>query len=55
MGNIWERKLTGGPAKQLTDFNSGQIFDFYWSADGKQLALTRGKVRSDVILISNFR
>jgi Tol biopolymer transport system component len=55
IGNIWERKLTGGPAKQLTNFNSEQIFDFSWSPDGKQLALARGNVRSDVILVSNFR
>jgi Tol biopolymer transport system component len=55
VGNIWERKLAGGPAKQLTNFDTGMIFDFSWSSDGKQLALTRGNVRSDVILVSNFR
>jgi len=31
------------------------IFDFAWSPDGKQLALTRGSQSSDVILISDFR
>jgi Tol biopolymer transport system component len=53
--NIWRQKLSGGTPKQITNFESGQIFDFDWSRDGKQLALTRGSQSSDVILISNFR
>jgi len=55
VSNLWEQKLTGGPPKQITKFQSGSIFDFSWSRDGKQLALTRGSETSDVILISNFR
>jgi eukaryotic-like serine/threonine-protein kinase len=55
VSNIWQQKLTGGPPKQITNFESGQIFDFDWSRDGKLLALTRGSQSSDVILITNFR
>ena len=55
VSNIWRQKLTGGPPKQITNFESGLIFDFKWSSDGGQLALTRGSLSSDVILISNFR
>ncbi len=55
VSNIWERKLAGGPPRQITNFTSGLIFDFEWSRDGKQLALSRGNESSDVILISNFR
>ena len=55
VSNIWQHKLMGGPPKQITNFKSGLIFDFDWSRDGKQLALTRGSENSDVILISNFR
>ena len=55
ISNIWRQKLPGGPPKKITNFESGQIFDFEWSRDGKQLALTRGRESSDVILISNFR
>jgi serine/threonine protein kinase/Tol biopolymer transport system component len=55
VSNIWQQKLAGGPLKQITHFKSGLIFDFDWSRDGKQLALTRGSQSSDVILISNFR
>ncbi len=55
VSNIWRQKLAGGTPKQITNFESGQIFDFEWTRDGKQLALTRGSESSDVILISNFR
>jgi Tol biopolymer transport system component len=55
VSNIWDQKLTGGPPKQITKFESGLIFDFHWSRDGKQLALTRGSQTSDVIMVSNFR
>jgi Tol biopolymer transport system component len=55
ISNIWQQKLGGGPPKQITNFESGLIFDFGWSHDGRQLALTRGSESSDVILISNFR
>jgi Tol biopolymer transport system component len=55
VSNIWAQPLDGGPSKQLTDFRDGLIFDFAWSRDGKQLALSRGVINSDVVLISNFR
>jgi Tol biopolymer transport system component len=55
VSNIWQQRLTGGPPKQVTHFDSGEIFDFEWSRDGSQLALTRGSESSDVILMSNFR
>ena len=53
--NIWRQKLGGGAPKQITNFESGLIFDFAWSHDGRQLAMTRGSESSDVVLISNFR
>ena len=53
--NIWERPLAGGPSKQITNFTSGRIFDFDWTADGKRLLLSRGEVTSDVVLLSNLR
>ena len=55
VSNIWQQRLTGGPATQVTHFDSGEIFDFEWSRDGRQLALTRGSESSDVILMSNPR
>jgi eukaryotic-like serine/threonine-protein kinase len=53
--NLWEQPLAGGPPHQLTKFTAGQIFDFSWTADGKELLLSRGEVSSDVVLLSNLR
>ena len=53
--NLWEQPLSGGTARQITNFASDRIFNFAWSRDEKQLLLIRGDVTSDVILISNFR
>jgi len=53
--NIWRQPLAGGPPKQMTNFKSDLIFFFDWSRDGKQLALERGTISSDVVLISNFQ
>jgi len=55
VSNIWRQKLAGGGPKQITNFESGLIFDFEWSHDGRQLALRRGTESSDVILMSNLR
>jgi len=55
VSNIWRQNLTGDVPKQITNFDFGEIFDFDWSRDGRQLALTRGTESSDVVLISNFR
>jgi len=53
--NIWELPLVGGKPRQLTKFTSGLIWDFNWFPDGRQLLLARGEMKSDVVLISNFR
>jgi eukaryotic-like serine/threonine-protein kinase len=51
ISNIWAQPIDGGPPRQLTDFTAGQIFNFAWSKDGRQLALARGSQTSDVVLI----
>ncbi|HEX8746494.1 MAG TPA: protein kinase [Pyrinomonadaceae bacterium] len=53
--NIWSQPIEGGPPRQLTDNKTDLLFAFDLSPDGKQLALSRGTVSSDVVLISNFR
>ena len=49
--NIWSFPLDNSPARQLTYFNSGLIFAFQVSPDGKQIALSRGSQTDDVILL----
>jgi serine/threonine protein kinase len=53
--NIWEQPLAGGPIVQLTKFPSDDMFAFAWSPDGKQLAFSRGRRKTDVVMMSNFR
>jgi serine/threonine protein kinase len=49
--NLWLQQLDGRPGKLLTDFKSELIRDFDYSFDGKQLAVIRGHVEADVVLI----
>jgi eukaryotic-like serine/threonine-protein kinase len=53
--NLWVQPLSGGPLKQLTFFKSMRIGDFAFSHDGKSIALLRGGVTSDVVLIRDAR
>ncbi len=53
--SINSQPLDGSPPKRLTNFKSGRIFWFARSRDGKQLALARGTVTNDVVLITDFR
>jgi Tol biopolymer transport system component/DNA-binding winged helix-turn-helix (wHTH) protein len=52
--NIWMQPLSGGPAKQLTEFKSEGRLRFDWSRDGKQLVLSRHVWTSDLVLLRNF-
>ena len=55
ISNLWAQPLDGGTPKQLTDFKSERIFNFAWSRDGRQLALSRGVINRDVVLITGFK
>jgi len=50
VGNIWVQPLDGSKGHAITNFTSEQIRDFYWSPDGKKLAIVRGHTDSDVVL-----
>ncbi|MFN0086357.1 MAG: protein kinase domain-containing protein [Blastocatellia bacterium] len=53
VSNIWTQLWTGGIPKQLTHFKSQEIMNFAWSRDGRMLALSRGAINSDVVLITS--
>jgi Tol biopolymer transport system component len=53
--NLWSFPLDGSPMKQLTDFKPDGVFNRQLSFDRKWMAMSRGTVTSDVILISDFR
>ena len=50
--NIWSYDLDTGAEKQLTHFNSEQIYAYAWSPDYTQVACQRGIKSSDVTIIS---
>jgi Tol biopolymer transport system component/tRNA A-37 threonylcarbamoyl transferase component Bud32 len=55
VGNIWTQDLAGGAARQVTNFDRGEIYAFDWSRDGKFMALAHGEPATDVVLVRNFR
>jgi len=52
VANLWRQPLPSGTPAQLTEFTSNTIYNFAWSADGRQLALSRGTTTTDVVLLS---
>ena len=55
VSNVWMMPLDGGEARQITQFAADQIFWFDWSWDGRQLACSRGRETSDVVLINELK
>jgi serine/threonine protein kinase/Tol biopolymer transport system component len=49
--NVWSIPADGGAARQITDFKEMLIFDHAWARDGKHLALVRGQISADVVLL----
>jgi len=50
--NVWVQPITGGPGRYITKFPSDQSRGgFAWSPDGKTLAILRGRLDSDVVLL----
>ncbi len=47
--------MDGGDPVQVTDFQGDQIFNFDYSPDGKWLAVARGRITDDVVMISDSR
>jgi len=55
ISNIMQLTIESGESRQMTNFTSDRIFYFDWSIDGKRLAIARGKVNQDVVLISDAK
>ena len=54
--NLWLQPLVGSPSQQLTQFGSKEdpITNFAISGDGRHILIARGRLYSDVVLLSNF-
>ena len=55
VSNLWRQSLDGGPAKQITNFTTGYIWRHAWSRDGKYLALAKGTLSIDAIMLTDSR
>ncbi len=55
VGNIWAQPLDGSAGHRLTNFATDQIGGFYFSPDGKSLAVGRQHVVSDAVLLRDIR
>jgi Tol biopolymer transport system component/DNA-binding winged helix-turn-helix (wHTH) protein len=53
VSNLWKQPVDGSSPVQVTSFESGRIFNFVFSPEGDRLAVSRGSVNSDVVLIKN--
>jgi serine/threonine protein kinase/Tol biopolymer transport system component len=54
--NLWEFPLfRDGPPRQLTNFESGNIFDQRFSPDGKLIAISKGSISSDAVLFMDTK
>ncbi len=49
--NIWMQPVDGSKGHPVTDFTTDHIRYFSWSPDGKTLAVVRGHLISDVVLL----
>ncbi len=53
--NLWAQPISGEKPKQLTFFDSGQIYKFDLAPDGKGFAFSRGNESSDVVMFNDFK
>jgi eukaryotic-like serine/threonine-protein kinase len=49
--NLWLQPLDGQPHRQVTHFKKDRIFRFVLSPNGSQIAIERGAVESDAVLL----
>ena len=52
VGNLWRQPLTGGHPTRVTRFTSDLIYAFALSDNSDEIAISRGSVATDVVLIS---
>ena len=55
VGNLRVQPINGEPTRPLTDFQSGDIYNFAFSTDATRLYLARGYQTKKAVLIKNFK
>ena len=51
VSNLYKVNVADGSTLAVTNFKSGRVYNFAYTADGTKLALARGTVESDVVVI----
>lgn len=49
--NLWRQPVDGSEPTPITEFTSGRILNFAWSADGKEILIARGNTNNDLLLV----
>ena len=52
--NLWAQPIIGGAPRMLSHFSAQQIDRFAFSPDGKKIAMGRGTLASDAVMLTNF-
>jgi len=55
VANLWTQEVRGGPPRQITHFDSGEICGFDISKDARFVAVSRCERVNDLVLIRDFR
>jgi Tol biopolymer transport system component len=55
VSNLWRVNVADGSAAAVTSFKVGRVYNFAYSPNGTKLALARGTVDSDVVIIRLLR
>jgi eukaryotic-like serine/threonine-protein kinase len=53
--SVWRQPLDGSAPTPVLDFKPDSIFSFAYSRDGKELALSRGSLTRDAVLIKDVK
>jgi Tol biopolymer transport system component/DNA-binding winged helix-turn-helix (wHTH) protein len=52
--NIWKQPIDGSEPTQITQFSSGRIYNFAFSPDEKQIAISYGPYNRDAVMIKDL-
>lgn len=52
--NVWYKPLSNAPPVRATNFDYERIFAYAWSRNGRHLAVSRGVINRDVVIIRGF-
>ncbi|MBS1796537.1 MAG: PD40 domain-containing protein [Acidobacteria bacterium] len=55
VSSVWIQPLDGAKARELVDFKLDDLFWMDYAPDGKRVAATRGRLTSDLILLSSVK